>query len=477
MERKTLIHGILLITALLLLGLLLIVFLRTGNVSSNKFEEEQIDCVDLMQILDRGRLDVSLGYNSLNYYILHGRPAGFQFELARYFSEHLGVELHITTTNDINYAISLLKTGEIDIVCAGLTIVSGRFGKEVDFSEQWASSSQVLVQNIETSSRPMVKSLNDLSGQAVYVPKGSVFRAIILNTCKNITPLPYVIEVPGFGSEQLIDAVAEGKIGLTVADFHLARYHSEMYENLDISVSLGNEQPLGWCVRSCSPALLDTLNSWLTSFKKSRQFEYLYYRYFVNPLKEEKSTGEYFSVKSGNISPWDDVIKKYSSEIGWDWRLIASLMYEESHFRTDLVSSSGAFGVMQLMPETARSLGVDSSSAPEEHIKAGIKLLKSMDDNLKSLVPDNQERIKFVLASYNLGEGHILDAIALSKKYNKNPRIWENNVEFFLIQKNQYKYYSDEVVKYGYCKGKIASIFVQNILERYEHYKNAFPTN
>jgi membrane-bound lytic murein transglycosylase F len=180
-------------------------------------------------------------------------------------------------------------------------------------------------------------------------------------------------------------------------------------------------------------------------------------------------------VKNGSISPYDDAIRKYSIEIGWDWRLLAALIYEESRFKHDLVSYGGAFGIMQLMPVTAEKFGVGMDSSPDEHIRAGTKFIQRLDQNFSDVVPDSTERKKFVLAAYNLGEGHVRDAIALSEKYRRNPQLWENNVEYFLIAKSQSRYFRDEVVKNGYCKGIITSGFVKNILNRYEHYKNAFP--
>jgi len=131
---------------------------------------------------------------------------------------------------------------------------------------------------------------------------------------------------------------------------------------------------------------------------------------------------------------------------------------------------------MQMIPVTAENFGVGPESSIEDHIKAGIKFIKFMDDNFRNDVPDSLERMKFVIASYNLGEGHIRDAMALAEKYNRNPQLWANNVEFYLIAKSESRYYMDKVVKLGYCKGIVTSNFVKNILERYEHYKNAFPS-
>jgi len=475
MDKRTIFHLLYMLATLVLLGLFAVVYIRTEKAMPSKDQNDPKQCIDLLQIKERNRIDVSLGYNSLNYYILHGKPGGFQFELARYFSNHLDVELNISVTNEITQAIDMLRTGKIDIVCADLTRIEGRFGDDVVFTEPYAAVSQVLVQRKNHPVHDIVSNVEGLNGKTIYIPKGSLFKQIIRNVTSHLDEPPFIIEVFGYGSEQLIDAVADEIISFTVADYHLARYHGAIYDNLDVSFELGSEKPLAWCMRKSSHVLLDTFNVWLSEFMPSRQFGYLYHRYFINPWKNAKFQGDFFSVKKGSISPYDKEIKKYSREIGWDWRLIASLIYEESKFQHDLVSYAGAYGIMQLMPVTAETFGVGAESSAEEHIKAGVRFIQRMDNNFLNDVPDKTERQKFVIASYNLGEGHIRDAMALAEKYRKSPHIWDNNVEYFLIAKSQSKYFQDEVVKYGYCKGQITSKFVKTIYERYEHYKNAFP--
>jgi len=459
---------------MLLIGLMIQLYFRSSKIDAYSEPEAVLPCVDLLQIHERGRLDISLGYNSLNYYILHGKACGFQFELAKYFADYLGLELNIVVMNDMESAITALRTGEIDIVCSDLTKIEGRFGNEIVFTEPYAHVSQVLIQRKDNPKHQLVTDIQGLSGKTVYVPRGSVFKLIILNETDLISDPPVIIEVPGYGSEQLIDAVAEGKISYTVADHHLAKYHAFIYSNIDVHLEIGNEKPLSWCMRGCSPDLLKEFNIWLNDFSKTRQFGFLYHRYFINPWNTGKTNSDFFSVKKGKISPYDEIIKKHSKEIGWDWRLVASLIYEESKFQHDLVSYSGAYGIMQLIPVTAEYFGITPESTVEDHIRIGIRFIKMMDDNFKEYVPDSMERQKFVIASYNLGEGHIFDAIALADKYNRNPQIWDNNVEYLIIAKSQSKYFLDEVVQYGYCKGQITSGFVKSIMERYEHYKNAF---
>lgn len=475
MQPRQLIQYFLLIVAMLLLGILLHVWMRAGNEQDRPVEVIKNQCVDLLQIKDRERLDITLGYNSLNYYILHGKAFGFQYELAKSFADYLGVELSIIVTNDLTESIQLLLSGKCDIVCADITMVENRFGGDVVFTEPYAITNAVLVQNTNHLGSEHLTSIEQLSGKTIYIPRKTIFAPILRLVTGHMNIPPYIIEVPNYGSEQLIDAVAEGKIHYTIADNHLANFHKSIYPTIDVSMHLYSDLPMSWCMRRSSPQLLDTFNIWLTGFMKTREYQFLHYRYFQNPQNSMKSENEYFSIKTGKISPYDKIIKKYSKQIGWDWRLISSLIYEESHFKNDLVSYSGAYGIMQMMPGTAENFGIGPESTTEDHIRAGLMYIQSMDDHFKEAVPDQYERSKFVIASYNLGEGHVWDAIALAEKHKRNPQMWDNNVEYFLIAKSQPAFYNDKVVKYGYCKGKITSYFVKSIYERYEHYRNIFP--
>ena len=178
------------------------------------------------------------------------------------------------------------------------------------------------------------------------------------------------------------------------------------------------------------------------------------------------------SLKEGKISHYDNLFKKYAQEIGWDWRLLASLAYTESNFGTTAVSWAGAKGLMQLMPATARAMGVPPGKEqnPEESIKAAVKYIAATDRSL-SMVPDKQERIKFILASYNAGLGHIFDAIALADKYGKNKTVWTDNVENYILLKSNEEYFTDPVCKNGYFRGIETYNFVRDINSRYESYK------
>ena len=139
-------------------------------------------------------------------------------------------------------------------------------------------------------------------------------------------------------------------------------------------------------------------------------------------------------------------IKKYSEEIGWDWKLIASLMYQESRFQPNVRSWAGAFGLMQFMPATASRFGIGPNSSNEQQIRAGVKFLMWLEEKFDN-IEDRDEKIKFTLAAYNVGLGHIIDARNLAEKNGSNPDNWDNSVDNYLLSKSDTEFYNDPVVK------------------------------
>jgi membrane-bound lytic murein transglycosylase F len=251
----------------------------------------------------------------------------------------------------------------------------------------------------------------------------------------------------------------------------IARVNSKYYPDVDISTAISLNQDLAWAVRKGSTTLVEELNNWISVFTQTPKYKQLYAKYFDSDKSVTIIESDFYAINTGKISPYDDYIRQYSDKIGWDWRLMASLIYQESRFKNNLTSWAGAWGLMQLMPTTARRFGVDTISSPREQIHAGSEFIvwleKLFDD-----VPNKEERIKFVLASYNIGPGHIIDARNLAKKNGANPNVWDKNVDRFLLSKADPKFYNDPVVKYGFCRGTETFNYVSEVMERYEHYKN-----
>lgn len=223
----------------------------------------------------------------------------------------------------------------------------------------------------------------------------------------------------------------------------------------------GNSLPVLWVANEENKSLARDMRFWITSFAETMTYRILAAKY---SMAANQNTHQL------QISIYDDIIRKYAEKINWDWRLIAALIYQESNFVPNARSSKDAIGLMQIRPQTIRFLGMDSINSNEKNIDAGTKLIKYLDGYYANdSVSDKNERIKFVLAAYNSGQGKINLFRNNTKRKNGNPNIW-NHVEAMNQQKRGNKTSVKEPVL-----SRETILFVREILDRYEHYKNLFP--
>lgn len=451
-------------------------FLLFFSCTPRKEKSEEL-CVP--PYIERGKLVAITDYNSTSYFIYRGEPMGYQYELLNLFAQHIGVRLEILVSNDLRESFEVLLSGECDLLALNLTVTKER-SRLVDFTKPFIQTRQVLVQkkpaNWQLLSErelevALIRNQLDLAGKTIHVQKNSAYAARLHNLSEEIGDTINIVEVP-YESEQLITMVAEGEIEYTVSDENIARVNQTYYPEIDIQTAVSFPQNLAWAVKRGDNQLREEINTWLEGFSGTIESQLLYAKYFRNPRSARFIRSDYFALTSGRISPYDDLIKKYSEDIGWDWRLLASLIYHESRFYPEAESWAGASGLMQLMPSTAERFGVNKISDPEQNIAAGVKFIKWLDDILSDRLMDESERLKFILASYNVGLGHVLDARALARKNNKDPDVWSGNVDYYLLNKSNPKYYLDPVVRHGYCRGEEPYKYVTEILERYDHYKN-----
>lgn len=447
--------------------------------SSTEFNMPEIVDNSFAKIIERGKLIASTDYNSTNYFIYRGAPAGYEYEMLKAYADYIGVELELMVNNDFEEAQASLASGKVDLIAMGLSINSDR-NSLVDFTVPMWQTRQVLVQrkpenwrrmaSMEEVSAKLVRNPLDLAGKMVYIPRHSAYAQRLRNLQQEIGDSIIIVEFPQT-SERLIEMVAKGEIDYTVSDEHIASVNQKYFPDIDVNTPISFPQNVAWAVNKNSDSLRNSINQWIDGFMNTKIARFIYNKYFVNP-RSLQFAHKYYSARSGKISSWDEVLKKSSKEINWDWRLLASLVYQESRFQPKATSWMGAIGLMQLMPGTAEIYGVDSLSPPEENIHAGVSYLKSLDERFENIVKDPDERKKFVLAAYNVGIAHVFDARRLAEKYGRDPNIWEDNVAFFLLNKSDPKYYNDSVVYYGYCRGEEPYKYVNDIIYRYEHYLN-----
>lgn len=423
---------------------------------------------DLELIKDSGELVVLTLYSSTSYFIYRGQEMGFQYELSKQFAESLGLKLRIEVAKNVKELIHKLRTGKGDMIAYNLPITK-ELKDSLIYCGEDIITHQVIVQ--KNKNGKTLKDVTELIGKDVYVKPGKYYdRLVNLNNELGEGINIHKVTNDSITVEDLMTQVAQGKIEYTVADNDLARLNKTYYPNLNVELSISFDQRSSWAVRKDCPELAAAANEWHKTNLTSAAYTASMKRYFE--ISKKRTYSPILSYKEGKISLYDDLFKKHSKKIDWDWRLLASLAYTESNFDTTVVSWAGARGLMQLMPATARAMGLPRGKEqdPEESIKAAIKYIEATDRSFK-MISNKKERINFILASYNAGLGHIYDAMALADKYGKNKFVWKNNVENFILLKSNEEYFTDPVCKNGYFRGIETYNFVRDIVERYELYK------
>ncbi|MEX2597685.1 MAG: transporter substrate-binding domain-containing protein [Salibacteraceae bacterium] len=435
---------------------------------------------DLTEILESGELHALTDFSSSSYFIYKGVPMGFEFELLDRFSEHIGVNLIMHPIENMDDIIRQLDEQKGDLIAANFTVTNHR-KKEVLFTKSILQTRQVLVQrlpekwwtyNQDELESQLIRNPVKLIGKDIHVRRHSSFYTRLINLMDEIGGIVNIKFADGIGTEKLIEMVSEREIQYTVADENMAALNKAYFPNIDIKTPLSFQQNVAWACRINSPQLLDTLNSWLEDFKKTEAFAVIHLKYFkARTQQKARVLSEYSSLKGSKISPYDDLIKQEAKRIQWDWKLLAAMIYEESRFQADAESWSGASGLMQLIPATAKRFGADSIQDPVQNIHAGVSFIVTLQDYWLQHINDSLLATPFILASYNVGLGHVLDACRLAEKNDLDRHAW-SNVATYLELKSQPQYYNDEVVKHGYCRGSEPVNYVSDILLLWGHYRN-----
>ncbi len=390
---------------------------------------------------------------------------GYEYEMLRDLTEELELGLEIKVLTEIDEAFDQLNSGGVDLIAMNLEFDSLRFQKG-NFSKPLGTINTVLV---GSTNSPRIQSWEDLEGDTIYVRKGTIYKSQLCRI-KDSLNVNFTIEESKLHEETLIEKVVSEEIRWTVADQNIARANATYFDGLNISWKISEAKEVGWLVRKNSPQLLQVVNTWIEENEK-KLIPILYSKYFLNSKNSYyRSTSPFSSLAGNRISVFDDLIKEGARELGWDWRLLASLVYRESRFDTAATSYAGAQGLLQLMPVTLERFGVENPNDPIESLRGGVRYLRYLDKFWLERVPEVNERIKFILASYNIGHGHVEDAWRLALKYGANTQTWEEVAEYLAL-KSDPEYYLDPLVRSGFAKGHLAVNYVRDILSVFESYK------
>jgi membrane-bound lytic murein transglycosylase F len=424
---------------------------------------------DLPGIRERGVLRVLTQNNAANYYVWNGELMGFEYELAREFAKRLDLRLDIIVPPTHGDMFEWLREGRGDLVAASLTATPERAAREdVAFSRRTNRVSETIVARADDDS---LREISDLAGRRVAVRPGSHYRETLEGLRAAGIALEIELTSAALETEEIIERVASGAYDLTLADSHVVDIELTWRDDVRAALRVGEPVDLGWVVRHDNPELLRAVNDFFRAEYRGTLYNVLASRYFREP-KRIRAHAEDRPKRAGRISPFDESLRKYARIYGFDWRLIAAQMHQESRFDPDARSFAGALGLMQVMPRTAREVGIENLNDPDAGIHAGVRYLAGLRDRLGDDVPDDQ-RTWFALASYNVGFGHVRDARSLARERGWDPDLWFGNVERAMLLKRRRDVAAAS--RFGWCRGDEPVRYVRAIRDRYRAYVEVVP--
>lgn len=416
---------------------------------------------DLKTVLEKNYLRVLTSTNSFDYFIHKGRHGGYQYEMVKNFTQHLN-EKYRSKPGSLairfelipvwsEQMIPMLLAGKGDIIAARLTKTDQR-ASQVSFTIPYRTVDEILVAHRD---EPPLKDLKDLSGLRITVRRSSSYYESLLEVNKKLASqglAPIQIETVDaeLETEGLLALVATRTFRLTVADSVVASTAVELYPELRLvsTIKLREAGKLAWATHPRSEALRKELDEFLPRYREGSLLGNMAVKKYFEHAGQWRlrvGTGE-----GSRLSDYDELFKQYANQYGFKWRLMAALAYQESGFNQSAVNASGATGMFQIKPETAREPYIDIPDiAGEENtannIHAGIKYLwwikNRYFDDLEEM--SESERIRMSLAAYNAGPRTLLRARRRASEMGLDPNRWFKHVEIALLSMHK-----TETVKY-----------------------------
>lgn len=408
-------------------------------------------------------------YGPTSYFIYRDQKMGYDYTLVDSLARQNGAVLDLKVAKSLSQAVAMLDSGKVDLIAYEVPITQHYLNYVLPCGPE-NYTSQVLVQP-KVQGRAPITDVTELVGKEVYVEKDSKYLRRLQNLNEEVGGgiAIHEVDTDTLLTEDLLRMVSEGDIPLTIVDSDIAMLNATYFPHLDVSMDVSYAQRGSWAVAPGHTELAEAIDNWFAGAAPQEINRELLKQYY------EQSKGRYptvrFDFSKGYISRYDNLFKRYAPNVGWDWRLMAAQAYVESKFKPNARSWVGARGLMQIMPSTARGYNTPVSrlNNPETSIQVATKLINDLDGYLVRLVPNDQERRKFVIAAYNVGIAHVYDAIRLAEKYGLDPQKWDGNVSEAILMKMNPKYYNDPVVRYGYCRGTETVAYVKGITNFYEH--------
>ncbi|MDZ7831158.1 MAG: membrane-bound lytic murein transglycosylase MltF [Desulfobacterales bacterium] len=412
----------------------------------------------LSRILNRGEITVITDNSAHGYYIYREESMGFEYDLAKAFADYIGVELNVITPG-WNAMFTALKSDKGDFIASSLTRTENREAR-VDFSREYMAVQQQVVVRKGSSG---IDEMADINGRTIHIRSHTSYHERLRALKERGISLAIKLH-ENIPTEEFLRQVQDREIDLTVADSNIIQLNRRYYPDIYPAFPISEKQSLGWAVKTGDRALLEKINAFFDHIKETGTYAKIYNRYYAGTeIFDYVDIKKFHRRLKTRLPKYQDTIVNVSKKYNFDWRLIAAQIYQESHFDPQAQSYSGALGLMQLTGVTANEMGVSDRLDPGANIRGGIKYLHVLYQRFDKIPPP--ERIKFALASYNVGYGHVRDAQKIAQKQNLPPTSWKT-METVLPLLRYPKYYQQ--TRYGYARGTEPVRYIKRIYKYYD---------
>lgn len=400
----------------------------------------------LEQIKQRGELIVLSRYNPTTYHTKGGHLTGLEYDLARQFAQRLGVKLKVVIPKNLGKMIDLLELNQADIAAAGLTITQKR-EQHVRFGPVYQEVTQQLVYR-QGNKKP--KNLTALRNGLLEVVADSSHVEQLLQHRETIPELRWTAN-QRLDSSHLLELVQLEMIDYTVADSNEITTFQSYFPELRVAFDVSEPQPHAWAMAlSEDHSLYEEVTRFFEDITASGRLDRLMEKYYGHVQRfDYVDTRAIYRKLLTELPKFQPLFEQAADKFGLDWRLLAAISYQESHWNPDAVSSTGVKGLMMITNATAKEMNITDREDPQQSIEAGAAYLNFLRTRLPDRIRE-PDKTWLALAAYNVGLGHLEDARILTEDNGKNPDRWPD-VKSHLPLLSKKKWYRK--TRYGYARG------------------------
>ena len=390
-----------------------------------------------------------------------GRYAGLEYDLIEMFAKELGVRVRYLDRQPLHQVLPALRHNAAHLAAAGLAITSDRLD-DFEFGPAYQMVQPVIAYNTDN---PTPRGAKDLVGKRIEVVKGSSGAEQLRSLRKRFPKLRWV-DVPEADSEGLLSRLSEGKTDFVVTESHSLDVMRNFYPNLGRAFPIGDPEPLAWVFpKHGDPLVTNQAREFFLRIINDGTLRQLMDRYYGHVQRlNQMDIANFFERMRSVLPRYRIMFKRAQESSGIDWRLLAALGFQESHWEPSAISPTGVRGLMMLTNETADRMGVTDRLDPQQAIRAGAQYLLELKETLPVRIQE-PDRTWLALAAYNVGYGHLEDARRLAQRRGLSPDLWVD-VKRMLPLLSAYEHYS--TIKHGFCRGGEALILTENIRNYYD---------